>query len=422
MKTLSSARTRRTSASSGTGVADAVGGALVVGVGVGLVVGVDVGVIVGLAVGLSVGVAVGVGVVRFFVRALEGCAASTKATAHARDKMATDFRTTPPPYFLIPSFSSEKHAHPNFGREVGGLRGLPRYLHRDMPEAIEVRTRDGRALAATVAGPDNAMPLVFHHGTPASGLDHERFTKAVTDRGLRMVMYSRPGYASSTTRHGRTVADCADDVSSILDAIDADRFVTIGWSGGGPHALACSALLEERCAAASTIAGVAPYGVDGLDFLAGMAEENVEEFGAALQGEDTLVGFLSAFGAAFKNVQATDIVEAFGGLLPDVDKEHMTPEFAEYLARSIREGLAAGIDGWRDDDLAFTRDWGFSLSDVGRVAVWQGSEDKMVPFAHGRWLARAIPHAEANLLDGEGHLSIASGRFGEIVDALVALV
>lgn len=279
---------------------------------------------------------------------------------------------------------------------------------------------DGRTISFSVSGPEDGLPLVFHHGTPGIGEPFAPMLAAASDRGLRTIMHSRPGYAESTPQPGRSVADVASDVSTILDALGEARFVTIGWSGGGPHALACSALLGVRCRAAATIGGVAPYPAEGLDWFVGMAEENVEEFGCALKGVDELESFLAEAGKALTNVQADDVSASLGGLVTEVDKAAITGEFAEYLAASMRGAVSIGTDGWRDDDLGFTRDWGFSLGDVGPVAIWQGDQDKMVPFEHGKWLAANVPKARPRLQPGEGHVSLAVGKFGDILDDLLA--
>jgi pimeloyl-ACP methyl ester carboxylesterase len=281
---------------------------------------------------------------------------------------------------------------------------------------------DGRSLEYVVAGPGDGMPLVLHHGTPSSAVVFEPWQESAAKHGLRMVMYSRPGYAGSSPRPGRTVADAAGDVAALLDALGAERFLTVGWSGGGPHALACAKLLPDRCAAAALIAGVAPYGADGLDFLSGMGAENVEEFGAALEGKAALTGYLDTQSATLAHVQGSEMAAGFGDLVSDVDRAQLTGEFAEYLAESFRTALQTGTAGWRDDDLAFVTDWGFRLDD-GRVpvAVWQGGQDRMVPYAHGEWLAEHVAGAEPHLLPDEGHLSLAVGAIEEIMADLVRL-
>jgi pimeloyl-ACP methyl ester carboxylesterase len=146
----------------------------------------------------------------------------------------------------------------------------------------------GRRLDVVSTGPTDGLTFVFHGGTPSAAVPFGPAVDAVTGRGLRYVTYSRPGYAGSDPHPGRTVADAAADVAAILDHLGAGTFVTAGWSGGGPHALACAALLPSRCKAAATIAGVAPYSAEGLDWLAGMGKENHEEFGVALRGEQPL--------------------------------------------------------------------------------------------------------------------------------------
>ncbi len=282
-----------------------------------------------------------------------------------------------------------------------------------------LRLVDGRSLDVSVSGPEAGTPLVFHNGTPSGGLQYQPFADAVAARGLRLVSYSRPGYADSSRQPDRVVADCAADTAALLDHLGATRCYVAGASGGGPHALACAALLPDRVLSCATIAGAAPFGV-GLDFLEGMAEENHREFGAALAGPAELQAYLEHEASAFGVVTGEQVAEALGGLVSEVDRAALTGDFAEYLATSFRRAVANGIWGWFDDDLAFVRPWGFELDGIRvPVTVWQGGEDRMVPSAHGEWLAAHLPGAKAMLLPAEGHLSIAVAKFGEIVDGLL---
>jgi pimeloyl-ACP methyl ester carboxylesterase len=283
---------------------------------------------------------------------------------------------------------------------------------------MDVDFPDGRRLEVRVGGPETGTPLVFHYGTPSGAELFPPMVEAAARHGLRTVVYSRPGYRTSTPQPGRTVADAATDTAAILDALGAGTFVTLGWSGGGPHALACAALLPDRCTAAASLAGVAPYTASGLDWLAGMGAENVEEFGAAAAGEQALTSYLEPFAAELAKIQASDIAQALGDLVSDVDRRAITGEYAEFLAASFRAAVSTGIAGWRDDDLAFVRDWGFPLRG-DRVAVWQGGQDRMVPFTHGEWLAANLAGARVHLLPDEGHLSLVVGWFDQILDDLV---
>jgi len=274
----------------------------------------------------------------------------------------------------------------------------------------DVLLPDGRTLEVTVAGPSDGPPLVFHHGTPGSGLQFGAIQRAASTRGLRLVTWSRPGYGRSSRSPGRSVADVAADTSAVLDELGAQRCLVAGWSGGGPHALACAALLPDRVTGALCVAGPAPYAADGLDWMAGMGEDNSQEFGAAAEGEPVLRAFLEAVRPELEHVTADDVSQWLTSLLPPVDTGVLTGEFAEFLAASFRDAVARGIDGWLDDDLAFLQPWGFSLEDVtAPTMLWHGSEDLMVPFAHGRWLAARIPNVTSHLEQREGHLSIILG-------------
>ena len=287
-------------------------------------------------------------------------------------------------------------------------------------DGLRVSLEDGRTLDVAVAGAGDATPFVFHHGTPGAAIVFEPFVRDVLARGLRYVACSRPGYGDSTRRPGRTVADCVVETVAVVEQLGNDRFYTVGWSGGAPHALACAALAPDRVLAAASIAGPAPVGADGLDWLGGMGEENVEEFGAAMAGPDELRSYLEKVGPAFALVSGERIVAALGDLVGEVDKAALTGELGAFLAGNVREGLRNGIWGWFDDDLAFVRDWGFDVGGLKvPVTVWQGAQDRMVPFAHGQWLAAHAP-VRACLLPEHGHLSLAVDSFPMILDDLLA--
>lgn len=278
---------------------------------------------------------------------------------------------------------------------------------------------DGRVLDVRVSGPADGMPLVFHHGTPGSRAAFRGIERAAHARGLRVVTTSRPGYGGSTRLAGRAVVDVVSDTGAVLAAIGAERCLVAGWSGGGPHALACAARLDAA-AAVLVIAGVAPYRAEGLEFLDGMGEENLTEFGAAAAGEQVLRPYLEEVGDQVKDATVAHIISSLDTLLPEVDVAVLTDEFGEDMAAAFREGLRVGIDGWLDDDLAFVEEWGFDLSEIDvPTSVWQGSEDLMVPFAHGRWLSTHVPGVSAHLEQGQGHLSIALGSLDRMLDELI---
>jgi pimeloyl-ACP methyl ester carboxylesterase len=280
---------------------------------------------------------------------------------------------------------------------------------------------DGRLLDIEVSGPDGAPPLVFHHGTPGSKVPLRALQRAAHGQGLRLVTYSRAGYGDSTRNAGRTVADVVPDIAALLDHLGAERCVTAGWSGGGPHALATAAGLPDRVAGVSSLAGAAPFGLPELDFTAGMGAQNIEEFGLAVEGEAAVRPYLEHDATGLRDADVAGMIASMESLLPEVDRAVLTDEYAEDVLANLKEGIRTGVDGWLDDDLAFVRPWGFDLEDLTVLTfVWQGSADLMVPFAHGEWLAAHLPGAVAHLEQGEGHLSVTVGTIERIVGELAA--
>jgi pimeloyl-ACP methyl ester carboxylesterase len=289
-----------------------------------------------------------------------------------------------------------------------------------MADRVLVTGPRGRMLDVECSGPEDGRALVLQTGTPGAGIVFGPLVQTGAERGLRHVAYSRPGYGRSDRHEGRTVADCAGDVTAIVEELGIERFYTVGWSGGGPHALACAALLPERTIAAATIGCVAPRGSD-LEWSGGMGVENLEEFAAAEIGGQRLRDYLEEQAAALLGANGPGLQAVLGDLLSDVDRRTLTGEFADYLCASDREGLADGVWGWFDDDVAFVSDWGFELGRIVRpVTVWQGEQDRFVPFTHGRWLAEHISGARCRLRAGHGHLSLAVGSYAEILDDLLA--
>jgi pimeloyl-ACP methyl ester carboxylesterase len=288
-------------------------------------------------------------------------------------------------------------------------------------ETQSVTTPDGRTLEVRVAGPEDGAALIAHTGTPDDGSLHSETLEQGARRGLRHVSYGRPGYAGSDRGEGRSVADCAADVEAIADALRIERFHTVGWSGGGPHALACAALLPDRVISAATVAGVAPYDAEGLDWSADMGEENIEELGRAERGADALVPFLERQAEEIRASTPGDLLAILGDLLSEPDRRALTGEYAAESHASLIGAVSNGIWGWLDDDMAFVRSWGFGFQEIRvPVSVWQGREDRFVPLSHGEWLAANVSGARSNLLEGEGHISLSRHRYGDVLDELLA--
>jgi pimeloyl-ACP methyl ester carboxylesterase len=277
--------------------------------------------------------------------------------------------------------------------------------------AHTVTTEDGRSLEVFEGGDPHGPAVVAIYGTPSGGIHYDPHVAEAEARGIRLVSWTRPGYGASTPQPGRSVADFTADATAVADALGLDRFVVWGISGGGPHALACAALLGDRVTAAASLAGVAPYGAEGLDWLAGMGGDNLEEFAAVLAGREALEPLLDSHRAAFATATGEALREQWATLLSAVDAEVVTAELADHLVETVRAGLASGVEGWAEDDLAFVEPWGFALDAIAvPVLVWQGEEDRFVPPSHGRWLAEHVPGSDARLTAEDGHLTLMAHR------------
>jgi pimeloyl-ACP methyl ester carboxylesterase len=276
-------------------------------------------------------------------------------------------------------------------------------------------------LEVVAYGPEDGVPVIVHHGTPGAAGMFGALVEAGAERGLRQITYARPGYCGSTRFAGRAVADCVTDVAVIADALGYERFHSLGGSGGGPHSIACAALLAQRVISAVAIATPAPLDADGFDWTAGMGAENIAEIAAVRAGDPQLQAYLESEAANMDGASAADIAAVLGDVVSEVDRDAITGEYAEWLAEHSAHSLSAGVWGWFDDDRALFGDWGFDLRQVAApLAIWHGAEDRFVPIAHGEWLVERTG-ARAELRPDAGHLSLVVSSYGEILDSLLGL-
>lgn len=239
----------------------------------------------------------------------------------------------------------------------------------------------------------DADVVVWHHGTPNLGSPPEPLFAAAAEHGLRWVSYDRPGYGGSSPDPERSVASAAADVAAIADDIGIGRFTVLGHSGGGPHALACVALLPSRVLAAVSVSAPAPFGADGLDWFAGWSSSGVAEQQAALAGRAALEAYLP---------DAEFDPDTF---IP-ADQQALGGNWA-WLAGVAGAAMAQGDAGMIDDLLAGARPWGFAVADLSvPVLVMHGEADQMVPCSHGEWLAAHCAGAEFLPVAGAGHITV----------------
>jgi pimeloyl-ACP methyl ester carboxylesterase len=254
-------------------------------------------------------------------------------------------------------------------------------------------------------GDPNGVPAFFINGDPGGRIFWPLDPTLDVRHGIRRLTFDRPGWGESTRLAGRTVADVVPDVVTIADALGIERFAMRGASGGGPHALACAALLPDRVLRCHCVVSPAPYDAEELDYLAGMTTGDVAAVRAALEGEAAdralCEGLAKTILAQIAAGQANLLPE--DAELPASDQEHLKVYQAQFAAQ-LTDAFAPGVDGWVDDDLALVRPWGFDVAEI-RVPVWlqYGTDDRLVPRAHGDWLASRIPGARVEVRDA-GHI------------------
>lgn len=278
-----------------------------------------------------------------------------------------------------------------------------------------ISTGDGRGIRFMSSGRLDGVPVVVHHGTPGSLLPHRSWVADANTRGIHLITYDRPGYGGSGPYSGRSVSAAAEDVAAIADFLGLERLFVWGISGGGPHAIACAILLPDLVAASASIASPAPYLAKGLDWFAGMGDQNIVEFHEAIEGRAAIESFIEAQVPEMLSTTPEGLSEALQSLLSPVDAEALDREFASFLIAQMREGIQHVRSGWVDDDLAFTSPWGFELNRAGApILIVHGEQDRFVPVSHARWLADNLEDAECWLLADEGHLSLLNNRLPEI--------
>jgi pimeloyl-ACP methyl ester carboxylesterase len=260
----------------------------------------------------------------------------------------------------------------------------------------ELLTPDGRLLRYCLYGPADGLPLFSLNGTPDTRWVRPQAVAAFADAGFRVLVHDRPGYGGSTRHPGRTVADAVSDVRTLADALGWDHFAVTGFSGGGPHALACAALLPTRVTRCAAMMSPAPYDAPGLDFFHGMTPHDVHEYTLARDGDPALRPLIERTGR-----EAVARVERGEPMLPAPAAPATAPDPGR-IAR-IRAMWLDSHDGWADDMTALTRPWGFDVRDITTpTSIWYGLSDTSVPRRHGDWLRAHVPHAESFALPG-GH-------------------
>ncbi len=272
-----------------------------------------------------------------------------------------------------------------------------------------VETGDGRRLSVEVTGDLDGSPVFLLHGTPGSRLGPRPRSQLLHRLGIRLISFDRPGYGSSDRLPGRRVVDAALDVAAIADAYGLDQFAVVGRSGGGPHALACAALLSDRVSRAAVLVSLAPREADGLDWFGGMADSNVDAYAGPAGRLDRVIARLTATADTVRDDPATLLAMLYGEMT-DSDRRVLADAGIRLgLMRTYAEAVRESPYGWIDDVSAFRAEWGFDPAAVSvPVLLWGGELDMFSPVSHSRWLGARIPDAMVVVKSDAAHLDALS--------------
>jgi pimeloyl-ACP methyl ester carboxylesterase len=290
------------------------------------------------------------------------------------------------------------------------------------PEPRTVRAAEGRVTGYYEFGDGAGVPVIAMHGTPNCGAGFAWADDAARTRGLRVLAPDRPGVGDSdpwNLDHPVTIADYPAQLQAFADALGLDAYFVLGYSGGGPYALAAAQVLGDRVRAAAIVSGAGEVGAWATlgDF------DTTDEWLTRLALRVPLVA-RATLGTAARVVRlAPRMSFRFAKLEMSPTDRVVMDEFAEapaavdVFARSCTR-TARGVV---DDYAALGRPWGF---DVGTVSVplrcWHAPSDPLVPYAHSEELVRRVPGARIEQWPGEGHLAIVR-HIGEVFDGLMEL-
>jgi pimeloyl-ACP methyl ester carboxylesterase len=266
-----------------------------------------------------------------------------------------------------------------------------------------------RIIEYEIAGDPLGVPVFMHHGTPGSSAGPRPRNAVLSRLGIFAISHSRPGYGTSTRVEFRSVAAAATDVAMIADSLDIDRFAVLGRSGGGPHALACAALLPERVLRTAALVSLAPTEATDLDWYSDMAGSNVRAYRSAREDRRQLVESIRIRADRVRR-DPSQLIDQLRAEMTDSDARVIDdPQINRLMLSNYRYALAQGPYGWIDDVLAIRRAWGFDLRDIrGPVRLWHGAHDRFAPASHATWLADRIPGATVEVESGAAHFDALS--------------
>lgn len=259
---------------------------------------------------------------------------------------------------------------------------------------------NGRRLHWCEYGSPTGRPLLYCHGLPGSRLELTTAAEPAADHGLRLIVPDRSGYGGTSSNPGRTLAGTADDVEALLDYLDIHQLDIMGFSGGGPHAMAIASRLGKRVGHLYLVSSWAPFDRAGK---AGMAEANRQLWGLCAADFDAfamaLQGAIDSAGGAYELL--------LGGAL-DVDQRiFQDADLATQYRANTEAAMTQGLTGMLEDARAVIAPWPFQVEALPcSTRLWHGTSDANAPFAMGQWLAAHLPEADLTPWPQAGHFEM----------------
>jgi pimeloyl-ACP methyl ester carboxylesterase len=278
---------------------------------------------------------------------------------------------------------------------------------------------DGRSIEYIDNGVSSKSALILHHGTPTSMTVWGTWLAAAAEKGIRAIAFTRPGYAGSDRKFGHRVIDANDDLGEILNQLNIENFVSVGWSGGGPYALASGLL--NRCTGVQLIASVSPYDAEDFDWFQDQTPEMIEEAKISAKSLEDCITFKEGYYTELRDMTAEHFLVEYEKRSSFKVFEAAYREFSKDLSFSMHDALRDSVIGYGDDEYAFLSNWGFETKDIQvRVGIWQGLDDKSVSPHMSRWLNANILNPTLELLEDQHHGSIMVEKREEILNAAIA--
>lgn len=283
-----------------------------------------------------------------------------------------------------------------------------------------IKLRDGRTLGYAEYGDPNGKPVLHFHGFPSSRYEGCCNTQdeIATRLHARVIVVERPGFGLSDFKSGRTIVDWPNDVVEFADALHLDRFAVKGFSGGGPYVAACAWKIPQRLVRVGIVSGVSP--LDAPDAFDGMNKTDRQGYDLARRAP-WLLRVVYWWVARGLHRDPVKFFSKYVKELSEPDRAAFAQaEVLDTFSRMAIEAFRSGARGVTWDTVLLTRPWGFSLQDITMpVYHWQGEADNVLPPSQGQYLAKNIPNCQSKFYPNEGHISLITNHYEEILGAIV---